>query len=55
MQVRHRNNRDVECFILTATYTAEGTWLGVGIVVGCMLVGRRWPQIKEPAAGLRPA
>jgi hypothetical protein len=38
--------------ILTATYTAEGMWLGIAIVVGAMLVGLRWPAIREPVAGV---
>ncbi len=36
--------------ILTASYTAEGLWLGIAIVVGCMVLGLRWPAIREPAA-----
>jgi hypothetical protein len=38
--------------ILTASYTAEGLWLGIAIVVGAMLVGLRWPAIREPALGV---
>ncbi len=34
--------------ILTASYTAQGLWLGIAIVVGAMLVGLRWPAIREP-------
>ena len=34
--------------LLTATATAEGWWLGIGIVVLTMLAGRRWPVAFEP-------
>jgi len=36
--------------ILTSTYTAQGMWLGIVIVVGAMLVGLRWPAMREPVA-----
>ena len=35
--------------LLTSTATAEGWWLGIAIVVGAMLAGRRWPAVFEPA------
>jgi len=38
--------------ILTASYTAEGMWLGFAIVVLAMLVGLRWPAIREPVTGV---
>jgi hypothetical protein len=34
--------------MLTSTATAEGWWLGIAIVVGGMLAGRRWPAAYEP-------
>ena len=34
--------------VLTATATAEGWWLGIGVVVGVMLAGLRWPVAYEP-------
>jgi hypothetical protein len=34
--------------ILTSTYTSQGLWLGIAIVVIAMLVGVRWPAIREP-------
>ncbi len=37
--------------ILTSTYTAEGMWLGIAIVVGAMLIGIRWPIVREPVGG----
>ena len=37
--------------MLTSTATAEGWWLGIAIVVGGMLAGRRWPAVFEPATG----
>lgn len=36
--------------ILTSSYTAQGWWLGVAIVVGTMLAGLRWPILREPLA-----
>ena len=38
--------------ILTSTYTAQGMWLGIAIVVGSMFVGLRWPAIREPVADI---
>ena len=38
--------------ILTASYTAEGLWLGIAIVVGAMLAGLRWPAVREPVRGV---
>ncbi len=35
--------------MLTSTATAQGWWLGIAIVVGAMLAGRRWPAAFEPA------
>lgn len=34
--------------ILTSTYTSQGWWLGVAVVVGTMLAGLRWPILREP-------
>jgi hypothetical protein len=39
--------------ILTSSYTAQGWWLGVAIVVGTMLAGLRWPILREPLADAR--
>lgn len=36
--------------ILTSSYTAQGWWLGVAIVIGTMLAGLRWPILREPLA-----
>ena len=41
--------------MLTSTATAEGWWLGIAIVVGAMLAGRRWPAVFEPVAARSPA
>lgn len=38
--------------ILTSTYTSQGMWLGIAIVVVAMLVGLRWPAIREPVPAL---
>lgn len=34
--------------LLTASYTAQGWWLGIALVVGAMLLGRVWPILREP-------
>lgn len=39
--------------MLTATLTDVGFWLGIAIVVGVMLLGERWPVLREPLASDR--
>jgi hypothetical protein len=35
---------------LTGLHSPEALWLGIVIVVGAMLLGERWPILREPAA-----
>jgi hypothetical protein len=47
--LRIRREFAILAALLTSTATAEGWWLGIAIVVGCMLAGLRWPVAYEPA------
>lgn len=48
--LRIRREFAILAAILTSSYTAQGWWLGVAIVVGTMLAGLRWPILREPLA-----
>ena len=48
--LRIRREFAILAALLTATATAEGWWLGIAIVVGTMLAGRRWAAAYEPSA-----
>lgn len=47
--LRIRREFAILAALLTSSATAEGWWLGIAIVVGSMLAGRRWPAAYEPA------